>query len=314
MRSIIPLIIGLVVGVAGAILFSQSMPPQEGSAEERVGKLEAELKSAHNRVASLEGGNSDSRRRPGQNVTDRLRSIAENLRDGKPVSPDDVFRATQPLIRDLAPLFDRIRIRELQRQTDTKAGELARKYSLNPAQQESLKEWLDQNATDEAKRYSDLISQDGTRLEDLAKASTDAKVENGLEKFMERTLSADKLAAFKSDQMLEKIEKVQQEADMKVTRLDGIVALDETQRGQVFGVMARGAKDFDPTMKFEGLGTDTLNTRASKQDAILAILTPEQRVVYQAEQTKRRAEVQKELEAIGLTLPADSTQHDLLDF
>ena len=159
-----------------------------------------------------------------------------------------------------------------------------------------------------------MAGPDGTRLEDLAKASTDAKVENGLEKFMERTLSADKLAAFKSDQMLEKVEKVQQEADMKVTRLDGIVALDETQRGQVFGVMARGAKDFDPTMKFEGLGTDTLNTRASKQDAILAILTPEQRVVYQAEQTKRRAEVQKELEAIGLTLPADSTQHDLLDF
>ncbi|MEY3896144.1 MAG: hypothetical protein RLZZ214_1664 [Verrucomicrobiota bacterium] len=316
MRSIIPLIIGLVVGVAGAILFSQSMPPKEGSAEERVGKLEVELKRANNRVAALEGGDPNKRRRPGQNVTDRLRSIAEDLRDGKPVSPDDVFRATQPLIRDLAPLFDRIRVRELQRQTDAKAGELARKYSLNPAQQESLKQWLDQNAADEAKRYTDLISQDGTRLEDLAKAATDVKVENGLEKFMERTLSADKLAAFKSDRMLEKVGKVQQEADMKVTRLDGIVTLDDTQRGQVFGVMARGARDFDPAMQFEGLGTDTaaLGPGSSKQDAILAILRPEQREAYQAERAKRRAAAQKEMEAIGLALPADSNLHDPLDF
>ena len=230
------------------------------------------------------------------------------------MSPDDVFRATQPLIRDLAPLFDRIRIRELQRQTDAKAGELARKYSLNPAQQESLKQWLDQNAADEAKRYTDLISQDGTRLEDLAKAATDIKLENGLEKFMERTLSADKLAAFKSDQMMDKVAKVQEEADRKVTRLDGIVTLDEAQRGQVFGVMARGAADFDPAMRFEGIGPDTGTLAGkSKQDAILSILRPEQREAYEAEQEKRRTEAQKEMEAIGLTLPADWKSSDMLD-
>jgi hypothetical protein len=315
MRSIIPLVIGLIVGVAGAILFLQSMPPKEGSAEEQVGKLEVELKKSHNRIAALEGGDSN-RRRPGQTTTDRLRGIAEDLRDGRPVSPDDVFRATQPLIRDLAPLFDRIRVRELQRQTDAKAGELARKYSLSPAQQESLKKWLDQNAADEAKRYSDLISQDGTRLEDLAKATTDVKVENGLEPFMERTLSADKFATFKSDQMLEKVSRVQEEADRKVTRLDSIVTLDETQRGQVFGVMARGATDFDPAMQFEGLGTETaaLPSGKSKQDAILAVLRPEQQQAYEAARTARREEAQKEMEGIGLTLPEDSKMFDPLDF
>lgn len=313
MRSLIPLITGLIVGVAGAILFLQSMPPKEGSAAERADKLEVELKRANNRVAALEGGD-PNRRRPGQSTTDRLQSIAEDLRDGKPVSPDDVFRATQPLIRDLAPLFDRIRARELQRQTDAKAGELARKYSLNPAQQDALKQWLDQNAADEAKRYSDIISQDGTRLEDLARAATDVKVENGLETFMVRTLSPDKLAAFKSDQMMDKVTKVQEEADRKVTRLDSIVTLDETQRGQVFGVMARGAEDFDPAMQFEGIGTDTGTLAGkSKQDAILAILRPDQREAYMAEQERRRTEAQKEMEAIGLTLPADWKSSDMLD-
>ncbi len=315
MRPLIALIVGLAVGVTGAILFAQSMPPKEGSAEERVGRLEAELKRANNRVAALEGADPSGRKRPGRTIKDNVRGIAENIRDGKPVTPDDVFRATQPLIRDLAPLFDRIRVRELQRQSDAKAGEIARKYALNPTQQESLKKWLDQNATDEAKRYTDLISQDGTRLEDLAKATNDVRVDDGLDQHMEATLQGEKLAAFRSTRMLEKVENVQKEADMKVTRLDDIVGLDDTQRGQVFGVMARGARDFDPAMQFEGLGADTaaLDSGKSKQDAILAVLTPEQRQTYEEDRLQKRITAQKDMEAIGLTLPADFDSSDLLD-
>ena len=316
MRPIIPLLIGLAVGIAGAVLFLQSMPPKEGSAEERVDKLEVELKKASNRVAALEGADPHGRRRPGRTLADGMRNIADDLRTGKPVTPDDVFRATQPFIRDFSPLFDRMRVRELQRQSDTKAGELARKYSLNPTQQESLKKWLDQKAADDAKRYTDLVSQEGTKLEDLAKAPSNVRVDDGLEKFMETTLSGDKLTTFKSDRMLEKVGSVQQEADMKVTRLDNIVGLDETQRGPVFGVMARGARDFDPAMQFEGLGTNTaaLSSGKFRQDAIIAVLRPEQRQAYQAAQAKRRGDARKEMEAIGLTLPEDSKMFDPLDF
>ena len=316
MRPILPLVIGLAIGIAGAVLFLQSMPPKEGSAEERVDKLEVELKKANNRVAALEGADPHGRLRPGRTMKDGLRNIADDLRAGRPVTPDDIFHATQPLIRDLGPIFDRMRVRELQRQSDTKAGELARKYSLTAAQQESLKQWLDQKAVDDAKRYTDLVSQEGTKLEDLAKAASDVRVDDGLDKFMETTLSGDKLTKFKTDRMLEKVGRVQQEADMMVTRLDGIVELDDTQRGQVFGVMARGARDFDPAMQFEGLGTDTaaLPSGKSKQDAIFSVLRPEQRQAYQAAQAKRREDARKEMEAIGLTLPDDSKMFDPLDF
>lgn len=316
MRPLIPLVIGLAIGIAGAVLFLQSMPPKEGSAEERVDKLEAELKKANNRVAALEGADPHGRRRPGRTTADGIRNIAEDLRDGKPVTPDDVLHAMQPTIRNLAPLFDRMRAKELQRQSDSKAGELARKYSLTPAQQESLKQWLDQKAVDDAKRYTDLVSQEGTKLEDLAKAANDVRVDDGLDQYMEGTLRGEKLAAFKSDRMLERVDRVQQEADMKVTRLDSIVGLDDTQRGQVFGVMARGAHDFDPAMQFEGLGTDTaaLPSGQSKQDAILAVLRPEQRQAYQDAQAKRREDARKDMEAIGLTLPDDSKMSDPLDF
>lgn len=313
MRSFLSLAAGLVVGAAGAVLFIQSMPPEKGSAEERAGKLEVELKRAQNRVAALEAAD-PGRRRPGRTLADGVRGIAENIREGKPVTPDDVFQATQPLIRDLSPLFDRVRVKELQRQTDAKAGELARKYALNPGQQQALQKWLAQNAVDESKRFSDLISQKGAKLEDVMKASTDVRIDHQLDNFMQGILTGEKLAAYNSERMLEKVTAVQQEADMKVERLDGIVQLDEAQRGQVFGIMARGARDYDPAMKLEGAGTGSPVTGKSKQDAIIAVLRPEQRQAYAAAQEKRRLEAQKEMESIGLTLPADSAMPDHLDF
>ena len=315
-KLIIPLAIGLAVGAVGAILVLQSMPPKEGTAEEQVVKLEADLKKSTNRVATLEAADPHGRRRPGRTLADGTRNLAEDFRAGRPVTPDDLFRATQPLIRDIEPFFGMMRTKELQRQTDAQVGELARKYSLTTAQQESLKKLLGQNAADDAKRYTALMTQEGIKLEDLTQAMTDSHLNDGLDSFMQNHLSKEKLATFKSDQMLEKVGKVQQEADMKVTRLANIVQLDETQRGQVFGIMARSSRDFDPTMQFEGMGTETaaLPAGKSRQDAVLSVLRPDQLKTYQTEQAKRREEAQKEMESMGLSLPADWSPLDHLDF
>jgi hypothetical protein len=34
-----------------------------------------------------------------------MRNIGDDIRAGRPVTPEDIFRASQPLMRDLAPLF-----------------------------------------------------------------------------------------------------------------------------------------------------------------------------------------------------------------
>ncbi len=311
MRPIIMLIAGLAVGATGALLFRQSLPPKVGSAEEKIEQLQTDLKKATNRLAALDEANPNGRRRNGRTLAEGARGIAEDLRDGKAVSPDDIFRASQPLIRDLSPLFDRVKLREGQRRADSLAGEMARKYGLDPAQQADLKQWFEAKAASDAKRFTALISQDGTKLDDIAKATTDARVDDGLDAFMANKLSGEKLTTFKADRMLEKCERVQSEADGKITRLDGIVKLDEAQKSQAFGVLARGSRDFDPAMRFEGLGTDTAPLAGkSKQDAILGILRPDQKKTYEADQAKRREDAQKDMAAMGLTLPSDwETQH-----
>lgn len=304
-KKALPLAVGLVVGAIGSIMFLQSMPPPAGSPEERIEELERKLKQSGDRVAALEALDPHGSRRPGRTLRDNVRSIADDLRDGKAVTPDDIFRATQPLIRDLAPVFNRIRVKELQQQSDTMAGEMARRYSLSPTQQAALKTWLHQKAEAESKRYFDIVQQQGATLEDLSKASNDIRLDDGLENFMSGILPADKLATFNQDRMNEKVESVQREADRKVEQISGVVELDEDQRGRLFGLMARGARDFDPAMSFEGMGTENApySNTESKTAAIMSVLRSDQQEKLREDLEVRREHARQELGEIGLSLP-----------
>jgi len=310
LRSLIPLVIGLAIGGAGVALFTDSMPGEPGSVEERAHQLERELKQARSRIAALEAAEArdghSPNPRPGRTFADGARSIAQDIREGRPVTPDDIFRASKPLLRDLAPLFDRMRVKQQQQMIDSLAGELARKYDLNPQQQAALAKWFEGKAEEEAKRWNFLVTQEHTGVEDLMRASRDLRPDEGIEQFMPSVLSGEKLAAFQKEHLAERAERVQQEADTQVQRLDSIVQLDDAQRDQLFGIMARGSKDYDPAMALENAtGAIGPTVSGNRQDAMMALLRPEQRAAYEAERERRRVEAAKNLEAVGLSLPAD---------
>jgi hypothetical protein len=315
-RALVPLVIGLVVGGAGAVSFLQSMPGAEGSPEERAARLEAELKTAKNRILALEAANSQNKPRGvignltahnvKQTLADGARRIGEDVKAGRPVSPDDIFKAAQPLMRDLAPLFDRMRLKEQKQMIERMTGELARKYNLTQPQQDLLKQWFEKKSAENAKQWSAMIGNENTKLADVMRASRDVRPDEGLDAFMPSILTADKLGQFKTDRLNERARQVQQEADTKVQRLSSIVNLDEAQRDQVFGIMARNSKNYDPQMAMEGAGGAIAAAPVGdRQQAILSVLRPDQRASYETEQQRRRDEAAKDMEAMGLTLPAD---------
>lgn len=309
MRPLIALVLGLIVGIAGATLFIQSLPPEEGSEGERAARLEQELGRAQRRIIELEaiGGRRGGGNSPGDTTIDRARRIAQRLRDGEKVSVDELFDSMKPMFRDLAPVFDRIRLRDQQRHFDRIAGEMARKYDLDPAQQAALEAWLDRKAEENAERFSRIMTSEQSRFIDMVRASRDDHPADGLDAFMEETLEGEALERYRDDRMAQRVESVQQEADRKVTRLDAIATLDESQKDQVFAIMARGAQDFDPSMRFDGLGEDTtqLTPGQSRDEAILSILRQEQQEAYLNHLLERRADAEAELDAIGLTIPDD---------
>ncbi|WP_367872069.1 hypothetical protein [Luteolibacter sp. Populi] len=308
-RSLIYLVVGLAVGGAGAVLFKDSLPGPEGSPEERADKAEAALRKAENRILALEGPGRT--KRGGRTLADGIHDIKDDLAAGRAISPDDIFRAAQPLMRDLSPIFDRMRVRQEKRNMDRMTGELTRKYDLTEGQQAELKKFFDKKVEDEAKRFSDLISRDGTTMEDMARATQDTRWDDGLDSFMAGTLKGDKLATFQDDRITEKSQRVQQEADMRVTRVDSIVNLDPAQRDQVFGIMARNSRDYDPAMELEGgAGEIGAAPAGDRNQAMMSVLRPEQRQQWEAEKQRRRDEAQREMAEMGFAMPSS---WDVLD-
>ncbi len=314
-RALVPLVIGLAVGGVGAVLFQQSMTGAEGTPEQRAAKLEVELKKARNQIAAMEDTDKYGRRKSKRSIKDGLAEIRDKLHDGEAVTPEDVFRLSQPWMRDLAPLLERMRIREQNRVIESKTGELARKYNLTQEQQTALQRWFEAKSEESAKEWTSLVTQEGTSMKDIMKAARDVRPDDGLDQFMERQLTGDKLTQFKTERMAEKADRVQQYADARTQRLDSIVKLDDAQRDQVFGIMARKSSDYDPALKLEGgVGAIGASPSGNQQQAILSILRPEQRTAYQEEMNHRREQAQKDMEAIGLSLPENWDPMEMEDF
>lgn len=309
LRPILPLTIGLLVGAAGVKLFSESLTGEINSPERRIAELEVKLRHAVNRANeyAATGG-----RRTGRTTRDRLRELVEDFRGGRPVSPDDLFRATQPFLRDIAPLFERIRLRQQEQETTLRVGQYTREYNLNPAQQAALKSFFQQNATEKDLQFENLLLQDGTRIQEVMKFTSDSRSDDGLDAFMAATLRGDMLVRFQSGRMAERARNVQQEADAKVERLHNIVTLDNAQRDTVFAIAARNSKDYDPAMAIEG-GTTT-DPAPDRDQSILSVLRPDQQRAFSAERERRREDTRKEMEAYGLMLPPDWDVLDPGDF
>lgn len=80
LRSLLPLATGTFVGALGAILLQRSLPPKEGSPEERIVILENDLKKAQTELRAWE--DTSPRKRFGATTHDNVRSIAQARAQG----------------------------------------------------------------------------------------------------------------------------------------------------------------------------------------------------------------------------------------
>ncbi|MES2709030.1 MAG: hypothetical protein V4726_20710 [Verrucomicrobiota bacterium] len=305
MRAPIFLIIGLVVGISGALLYQQSVPPPAGSVEAKNSELERELTQIKVALAAAEA----RAPRPGLTTEQKLRQGArglfEDLKEGRTVDMNDVFRAAKPVLRDFSPFFERLHRRDFRIQNEYALGDLSRKYHLSTAQQDSLRAWQAAKTEERIAAMRRLNESENSTFEDMVRSERKIRPDDGLDAFMESTLTGTDLANFKNDRLQQRVERVQAEAEQRVSRLNGIVQLDDTQQDQVFSLMARSSPDFDPGMKFEGLGGDTtqLPVGQSRDEAIMQVLRPDQRVQYEQQRETRRAAAQKEMNDFGIRIP-----------
>jgi len=305
MRNVLILLIGLAIGAAAAILIRGSILPPGGTPEARILALEDELRDTKMRLSKID----PAQARPHEDygaaaLAAGLRNMLEDFKAGRPVNLNSAYQSVKPLFGALVPIFDRIRRTGERREFERIAGEMSRKYNLTGPQQEELKQWMKDQSERNFATFKKAVLAPGAKLDDLVKATKDVRPDDGLDGFMESKLQGAALESYRKDRLTERAERVQNEADWKVERLNSMVALDEDQKDKVFSIMARTSKDFDPQMQLEGVTADAAPASAGDRDAdIMAVLRPDQRANYNDWREKRRARAEQEFMEFGMQMP-----------
>ena len=307
-QTAIALAAGFIIGIVGALLFRDSMPPPAGSAEARVESLNSELTRARSRIAKLE--TLVPKNEPG--TADKARTAAadilDDLKHGRPVDADLIFQRVKPVLRDLAPVFNNLRRKEQRKEFARIAAHMSEAYHLNDAQRQALEQWLAERDIQDAAAFSAIAYAEHTTLEDMIRATKYQRPERALDEFMERTLTGSERQRYQTDRVMERTQKVENEANNRVSRLHQVVQLDDAQQDRVFSIMARSSPDFVPGTQLDiAVGNDqrAIAPGQDRERAILDVLRPDQRQQYEAYRARQRAEAEREAAEVGIKLPAN---------
>lgn len=302
MKQAIGLIIGVVIGIAGGLMFSKSLAPDQGSVEEALEIKERELAKANGRIRALIGDGARDRKRT---VRDNMRDVMERIQRGEEVSFDDVFATMKPWMRDMEPLFERMRQLNEDDFADRMVGEWAGEYSLSSAEKEKLREWFKERSRKRAEAFRDVVRSDQSGFVDFIQATEyDWRDAEGAEELMEGMLDGEELEQFKEERLTKRYDSVQDESYRNLNRLDEIVGLDPDQHDQAFGLMMRSSEDYQQGMEFEGMEAGTTQMdRAARWEAIDEILRPDQREQLKSYREEKKADAEREMAKAGLSLP-----------
>lgn len=296
-KQVLGLIIGLIVGVVGGILFSKSLPPEEGSLQDDYEIALTKLQKSERRLQALM---QYQERDPG-GTKGRMKDLMRDIRDGKEISPDDLLATMKPWMRRMSPVFERIREANAEDWADARTSEWARKYNLNRDEREKLKLWFAQKERDRARALTEIVEIEQSGFVDFLKATDyDWRDSLGADRMMEGILEGEELEKFRADRLDERARSVQNEADRNLTKLDEIVLLDDTQHRELFDVMSRGSQDYLPDVSDSKQAPLDLESRNS---AIDELLRPDQLQLLNTHRENRKTEAEKEMERFGLTLP-----------
>lgn len=304
---------GLVFGAIGSALFMDSAPAEKGSPEAKAEKLQSELTRAQSRIALLETQVPKKETSLADHTRAGVGRLLDDLKHGRQVDAEEVYKQMKPLLRDLAPLFDHLRRKSQRQEFARLAAHMAESYQLTEPQQRALEQWLGERAIADSEAFAALAYGDQATFESLIEATRYQRPNSGLDEFMERTLTGPARERYHADRLRERASSIENHANRRVDILDAAVQLDTAQEDKLFSLFARSSPDYDPAMQLGNITADggRLAPGVSRQQAIMDVLRPDQRARFDAYRQRQRSEAEREAAEMGLRLPANWDFFDL---
>ena len=196
-----------------------------------------------------------------------------------------LLQDSRPLLNRLAPMFREGMMRGIERQIEDLATELG----LNDAQKEELRAKLAAMGDAEMKKFNDRLADPNMTPEKLFQdGGRGAFSPEGMKTALKETLTPEQYEKYDKKQTAERVQRLERQANWQTDRLGKRLNLSEAQKDQVFGIMVKSS---DPNLEVEtGTGAEAPTAADADRDAaIKAVLTPEQRTIYE-EDAKREEE------------------------
>ena len=234
------------------------------AAKKRIAELEQQVKSAELAATPKVPAPTEEER-----AADPQAAMAKDMQG--------LLQDSRPLLNRLAPMFRQGMMRGIDRQVE----ELAAELGLNDAQKEQLRAKLTALGDEEMKKFNDRLADPTMTPEKLFQEGGRGPFSpDGMNAMLKETLTPEQYEKYDKKQTAERVERLERQANWQTDRLGRRLNLSEEQKDQVFGIMVKSS---DPNLEVQtGTGAEAPAAADADRDAaIKAVLTPEQRAIYE---------------------------------
>jgi hypothetical protein len=239
--------------------------PSGNGESERIARLEKEL-------AALKAEKEKADQKPAETAS----APAE---DGKP-DLGKILKDASPLLKSLSSAFEPQRKEMVARFIDSQVQRLTEMAGLSPDQAATLRAHLEALDQENQQKMQNAMGKD-MKLEDLMAMRRNGG--NNPQKAVDDWATANL------------------SANAQLDGLDRDLSLSEEQKDKVFNILVQTDQNYDGSMKLEGIdATASVAAGQSREDAIAAVLSPEQKSKYDARQSERKTRETRFMQMLGV--------------
>ena len=291
MNNFLPLVIGLGLGGLGGYFAGQhgaAGTEPLTTAQREIVKLQSDLKSSQEAA---------------QKLADEKSALATKAPDPD-AKPDinKLFNDAKPLLKSFTAAMEPQRQEAIERMTEEQLKRMTALANLTPEQQESLKAYLAKLSDQEKAKWQATLNGDGGLAQLMKMGRNGPNPQKNLDEWAKTNLEGEQAQTYQTARLNEKAKAITDSANSKIETMSTSLNLDESQKDQMFHVLVRTDKNYDPAMQMEGIATTADGTVAteSRDEAISAILNPEQQQKYEAQRAQKKQREGGFFKALGL--------------
>jgi len=269
------------------VAVSPAPKPADNGESERIARLEKEL-------AALKAEKEKADAKPEE-------SAAAPAEDGKP-DLGKILKDASPLLKSLSSAFEPQRKEMVARFIDAQVQRLTEMAGLSESQAAALRSHLETLDKENQEKMQSAMGKD-MKLEDLIAMRRNGgnNPQKAVDDWAATNLSGDQAESYKAKRLTEKSEQITRSANAQLDGLDRELSLSEEQKDKVFNILVQTDQNYDASMKLEGIdATASVGEGQSRDEAIAAVLSPDQKTKYDARQTERKTRESRFMQMLGV--------------